>query len=206
MKKAFFVTGIGTDIGKTVVSAIFTEAMKADYWKPVQCGDLENTDSDVVKNLVSNAVSQIHPETYKFKMPASPHKAAKAEEIEINPANFRLPETSNSLIIEGAGGLMVPLLENFLVIDMIQKFNAEVILVSMNYLGSINHTLLSVEALKSRGIKIKGIVFNGEREESTENFILDYTKLPCLLRIEKTENITKEIVKKYSMKINLNNL
>jgi dethiobiotin synthetase len=197
-----FISGIGTDVGKTLVSAIFTEALKADYWKPLQAGNLELMDSDVVKSLVSNSVSKFHPETYKFKMPASPHKAAKAEGIEIDPEKFILPETSNSLVIEGAGGLMVPLSDNFLMIDLIKQLNAEVILVSMNYLGSINHTLLSVEALKSRNININGIVFNGERDEATENFILEYTKCPCLLRIAKEERFTKEIVKRYSEVLN----
>lgn len=194
----YFITGIGTDVGKTVVSAIFTEALEADYWKPLQAGNLEQTDTDVVKSLVSNTVSKFHPETYKFKMPASPHKAAEAEGIEINSKNFILPDTTNSLIIEGAGGLMVPLSENFLMIDLIKQLNAEVILVSMNYLGSINHTLLSVEALNARNTSIKGIIFNGDRDEATENFILGYTKLPCLLRIAKEEKFTKQTVKKYS--------
>jgi len=197
-KDIIFITGIGTDVGKTVVSAIFTEALEADYWKPLQAGNLEQTDTDVVKSLVCNAVSKFHPETYKFKMPASPHKAAKAEGIDINSDNFIIPKTSNFIIIEGAGGLMVPLNDNFLMIDLIKQLNAEVILVSMNYLGSINHTLLSVEALKSRNISVKGIVFNGNRDEATEKFILDYTKLPCLLRIAMKERITKEIVKEYS--------
>ena len=193
-----FIAGIGTDVGKTVISAIFTEALKADYWKPIQAGNLGHTDTDLVKSLVSNSVSKFHSETYKLKMPASPHKSAEAEGILINPENFILPETSNSLIIEGAGGLMVPLAHNYLMLDLIRKLEVEVILVSMNYLGSINHTLLSVEALKNRNIRIRGIVFDGDKDESTENFILDYTERPCILRISKEEKITKEIVKKYS--------
>jgi dethiobiotin synthetase len=196
--KKYFITGIGTDVGKTIISAVITEALKADYWKPVQAGSLDNTDTDVVKRLVRNTVSQFHPETYKFKMSASPHQAAEAEGINVDPNMFVIPETSNSLIIEGAGGLMVPLSENFLMLDLIKKLEAEVILVSMNYLGSINHTLLSVEALKSRNINIKGIVFNGNRDEEGERFILTSTKLNCLLHVNKEERITKEIVKKYS--------
>ncbi len=198
MRKKYFITGIGTDVGKTIVSAIFTEALKADYWKPILAGNLDFTDTDEVKRLVSNKVSRFHPEIYKFKMPASPHKAAKAEGIEVDPDKFEIPETSNSLIIEGAGGLMVPLSDDFLMIDLIKRLEVEVILVSMNYLGSINHTLLAVEALRSRNIRIKGIVFNGNRDDDGERFILAYTKLNCLLRVNKEEHLTKEIVKKYS--------
>ncbi|MGD0710529.1 MAG: dethiobiotin synthase [Bacteroidales bacterium] len=203
--KKYFITGIGTDVGKTFISAIFTEALKADYWKPVQAGSLDNTDTDVVKSLVSNSVTKFHPEAYKFKLPASPHKAAIAEGITVNPDKFVLPVTSNSLILEGAGGLMVPLSDNFLMIDLIKKLDTEVILVSMNYLGSINHTLLAAESLKSRNISVKGIVFNGERDEEGEKFILNYTKLKCLLHVNKEECLTKEIVIKYSDILNSSN-
>jgi len=201
--KKYFITGIGTDVGKTFVSAIFTEALKADYWKPILAGNLDFTDTDEVKRLVSNKVSKFHPEIYKLKMPASPHKAAKAEGIVVDPDKFILPETSNSLIIEGAGGLMVPLSDSFLMIDLIKNLDAEVILVSMNYLGSINHTLLAAEALKLRNISVKGIVFNGDSDEEGEKFILNYSKLICLLHVEKEANITKDVVKNYSAILNI---
>ena len=196
--KKYFITGISTGVGKTIVSAIFVEALKADYWKPLQAGNLECKDTDVVKSLVSNNISKFHAETYKFKTPASPHYAAELENIVIDPDNFKIPETSNHLIIESAGGLMVPLNKNFLMIDLIKKFETEVILVSQNYIGSINHTLLSVEALKNRLIPIKGIVFNGERNESSENYILEYTGIPCVLRVEQEKNINKNTILKYS--------
>lgn len=174
-KRPLFITGIGTGIGKTIVSAILVEKLKADYWKPVQSGDLENSDTLLVKSLVSNSISKFHPEAYRLTQPFSPHKSAALDGIEIDPANFIIPETSNQLIIEGAGGLMVPLNERFLMIDLIKQLNAEVILVSQNYLGSINHTLLSIDALRSRTIPIKGITFNGDSDEWSESVIRKYT-------------------------------
>ncbi len=194
----YFITGIGTGVGKTIVSAIFVEALKADYWKPVQAGNFDFTDTDFVKSLVSNSISKFHSETYKFKTPASPHYAAGIENIKINPGNFKIPETKNHLIIEGAGGLMVPLNNNFLMLDFIKQFNAEVILVSQNYLGSISHTLLSIEALKTRNIQVKGIVFNGEKNESSENYILTYSGIPCLLRVAQEQDFNKFSILKYS--------
>jgi dethiobiotin synthetase len=199
--KKYFITGIGTGVGKTVVSAIIVEALKADYWKPVQAGGLDNTDTDVVKSLVSNGNTKYFPETYKFKTPASPHYAAEVENIKVSPADFKIPETKNNLIIEGAGGLMVPLNDDFLMIDLIKQLNAEVILVSQNYLGSINHTLLSIDALKTRNIPVKGIVFNGEQNPSSEKYILESSGFPCILRLPNEEKIDKEAVLKNANKI-----
>lgn len=193
----YFISGIGTNIGKTVVSAILTEALEADYWKPIQAGDLENSDTNKVKKLVSNKKSVFHKEAYCLTQPMSPHAAAKADGIEINLNEILLPTTTNNLIIEGAGGLMVPINDNDLIIDLIKKLDAEVILVSQNYLGSINHTLLSIESLKARNIKIKGIIFNGGENAATEQFILSYTKVNCLGRIKQHSFINKEVVLSY---------
>ena len=152
--RKIFVTGIGTDVGKTVVSAILTEALEADYWKPVQAGDLDQSDSIKVKDLISNEKTIIHPEGIKLNSPMSPHAAADIDNVEIDLKEFNLPKTHNNLIIEGAGGLMVPLNDNDLIVDLIEQLEAEVVLVSQNYLGSINHTILSIEVLKNRGIKL----------------------------------------------------
>lgn len=170
-KRPIFITGIGTGIGKTIISAILVEKLKADYWKPIQSGDLENSDTLLVKSLVSNPVSKFHTEAYRLTQPFSPHKSAALDGIEIDPAKIIIPETDNQLIIEGAGGLMVPLNDHFFMIDLIKQLDAEVILVSKNYLGSINHTLLSVDALRSRKIPIKLIVFNGDGDEWSESLI-----------------------------------
>lgn len=193
----YFISGIGTNIGKTIVSAILTEALEADYWKPIQAGDLENSDTDKVKNLVSNKKSVFHKEAYCLTQPMSPHAAAKMDGIEINLNKIQLPATNNKLIIEGAGGLMVPLNDNTLIIDLIEEIPAEVILVSQNYLGSINHTLLSIESLQTRNINIKGIIFNGEENTDSEAFILSHTKVNCLGRIKQHAVINKEVVLSY---------
>lgn len=174
MQKPLFITGIGTDVGKTIVSAILTEKLKADYWKPIQAGDLEKTDQYTVSELVSNTETNYHPETYRFKMAASPHTAAEAENIEIKLEDFELPNTNRQLLIEGAGGLLVPLSKRLLMIDLIELFQAEVILVIRNYLGCINHSLLSLEALTNRNIPIRLVVFNGEMDESTKEILINH--------------------------------
>jgi dethiobiotin synthetase len=189
--KKYFVTGIGTGIGKTIVSAILTEKLKADYWKPVQAGELDSSDTMKVKSLVSNPTSVFHPETYRLTEPFSPHKSAAIDGIKINMNRFVMPQTSNKLIIEGAGGLMVPLNDQFLVIDLIKQLNAKVILVSQNYLGSINHTLLSIQALQQQQIPIAGIIFNGDSNANSEDYILNYTGIKLLGRIPNCQNINK---------------
>ena len=195
--KKIFVTGIGTDVGKTVVSAILTEALEADYWKPIQAGDLDNSDSIKVKNLISNNTTKIHLEGVKLNSPMSPHAAAKIDQVNIQLTDFNIPTTNNHIIIEGAGGLMVPLNDKDLIIDLIQKINVEVVLVSQNYLGSINHTILSIDALKNRGIKVLGIIFNGNENAETESYILNYSGLPCLGRVKQHSEINKEMVLSY---------
>ena len=169
--KPLFVTGIGTGVGKTYVSAHLVETMQADYWKPIQSGDLEATDTMKVRSMVQNPVSVFHPEAYRLTQPFSPHKSAELDDIVIDPANIILPKTQNQLIIEGAGGLMVPLNNSFLMIDLIVQLQAEVVLVVMHYLGSINHTLLSIETLKQKGLPINRIIFNGIKEAYSENVI-----------------------------------
>ncbi|WP_295652179.1 dethiobiotin synthase [uncultured Mucilaginibacter sp.] len=192
MSKPIFVTGIGTGVGKTIVAAILVEKLKADYWKPVQAGDLDQSDTITVKSLVSNSISHFHPEAYRLTQPYSPHKAAALDGIEIDPDKIILPQTSNQLIIEGAGGLMVPLNSNFLMIDLIKKLDAEVALVSRNYLGSINHTLLSIDALNARGIALRALIFNGNNDSFSEELIERYTKETPVLRIPEIENFKKD--------------
>lgn len=199
--RKLFVTGIGTDVGKTIVSAILTEALQADYWKPVQCGvDVVTgkTDRITVKDLISNNRTVIHPEAYFLKLPASPHAAAKQEGVNIDFTKINLPETPNDIVIEGAGGIMVPLNEKELVIDLIEKLKAEVVIVSRNYLGSINHTLLTCAELKRRNIPVFGIVFNGEENEETENIILKYSGFKKLLHVKKENSFTSEMIKQYA--------
>ncbi|MDN3582597.1 dethiobiotin synthase [Mucilaginibacter flavus] len=182
-KQPIFITGIGTGVGKTIVSAIVTEKLKADYWKPIQSGDLDDSDTLKVQSLVSNDVTVFHPESYRLTQPFSPHKSAAIDKVTIELQNIVLPKTDNQLVIEGAGGLMVPLNDNFLIIDLIKQLNAKVILVSKNYLGSINHTLLSVHALKKYNIEVMGIVFNGPKDIYSKTYILNYSGLTELGQI-----------------------
>ena len=191
----YFISGIGTGIGKTLVSAILTEKLNTDYWKPIQSGDLDQSDSLTIKRLISNNKTIIHPESYKLNNPLSPHLSAKLDQIEISLDQILIPETDNHLIIEGAGGLMVPLNENELLIDLIKKLEVELILVSQNYLGSINHTLLSANILNQYNIKVKGIIFNGEENQESQRYILQYTKLKSLGYIPNIEVINPETVK-----------
>lgn len=195
----YFVTAIDTDSGKTLVSAILCEALKADYWKPVQAG--LPRDSDVIKKLVANKITRIHPETYLLKTPASPHAAAKIDGITIELNAFKMPETLNPLIIEGAGGCLVPLNDQEFVIDLIRVLKSTVIVVADLYLGSINHTLLTIEALQKRNIPISGIIFNGDSNPESERIILLRSQLPCLLRINKENSITSEVIAKYAKQI-----
>jgi dethiobiotin synthetase len=196
--RKIFVTGIGTDVGKTVVSSILVEALKADYWKPIQTGSFFATDTATVQKLISNSESKFHPESFSLKQYMSPHAAAELEGVEINLAGINFPDTQNTLIIEGAGGLMVPLNKKEFVIDIAIKFDAEVILVMQNYLGSINHSLLSIDSLKHRGLKILGIVFNGPTHKLSEDIVLDYAGVKLLGRINKEGEINKEVISKYA--------
>lgn len=192
----YFITGIDTDSGKTFVSAIFCEALKADYWKPVQAG--LPRDADTVKKLITNQQTRIHPERFLLNTPASPHASAKADGVRIALDDFKLPDTNNTLIIEGAGGCLVPLNDNQFVIDLIRALNTEAILVADLYLGSINHTLLTIEALRKRNIPLKGIVFNGDANPESERIILKHAEVPCLLRISKEKVIDNAAVIKYA--------
>ena len=197
----YFVTGIGTDVGKTIVAAVLVEAIKADYWKPIQCGGLEYTDTHRVKNLISNNKSSFFEEAYTFKSPLSPHAAAKLENREIEPDRIILPQTQNNLIVEGAGGLMVPLNDHFLMLDLIKKLDLTVILVSKNYLGSINHTLLTAEVLKLHNINVAGIIFNGVENIESELFIKNYTGLKIFGRVNYEDVIDKGFIKRNAEKL-----
>ena len=196
--KNIFVTGIGTDVGKTVVSAILMEALSADYWKPIQSGTYMGTDSITVRNLVKNEKLIVHPEAFSLKQALSPHAAAEAEGIYIDPEKIIIPTSERGIVIEGAGGILVPLNDNFFVVDLIKKFDCEVVLVIQNYLGSINHSLLSIEALKIRNITIKGIVFNGAPHKMSEDIILHFSGVKCIGRLALEKNINSDTIQKYA--------
>jgi dethiobiotin synthetase len=186
--RGYIVAGIGTEVGKTVVSAIFVQRMGADYWKPVQAGELGRSDTQVVRELAPAGVC-FHPEAYRLKQAMSPHAAAESEGVQLLREKMALPQSANTLVVEPAGGLLVPLAPDLFNMDLIQDWNLPVILVSSYYLGSINHTLLSVEAMVSRQISILGLVFNGRPVESTRQAILENSGLPLLLEIDHSARI-----------------
>ena len=197
-----FITGIGTDVGKTVISAIVAEALQADYWKPVQAGYAAGTDSEWVRGMISDHLV-VHPEVYKLKLPASPHIAAREEGISIDlqkiydqrpKNNEQLSTNKRPLIIEGAGGLLVPLNESDKVIDLIKKLNASLILVSRNYLGSINHSLLTAEVCKANHIDVLGWIFNDQYMDY-EKEIADWSAYPILGSVRFTEKIDQSFIR-----------
>ncbi len=197
--RKIFVTGIGTDVGKTVVASVLAEALKADYWKPVQTGSFFSTDTAKVQKWVTNPESKFHPEGYLLKQYMSPHAAAELEGIDIDINQLNMPTSTNStLIMEGAGGLMVPLNRKEFMVDLIKKYDAEVVLVIQNYLGSINHSLLSIDVLKGRGLKILGVVYNGAPHKLSEDIILDYSGLKVLGRINKEKDLNSEVISRYA--------
>jgi dethiobiotin synthetase len=193
-----FVTGISTGVGKTIASAIITEALEGDYWKPVQAGDLDNTDSHKVAELISNTKTKIHPSSYELKSPMSPHAAAEIDGVRIDRFHINEPETDNHLIIEGAGGLLVPLNEEDTMFDIIMP-DYKVIVVSRHYLGSINHSLLTISWLQKKGYDVF-VLFSGNANPHTENIILNKTGVSLIGRIEEEPHFDKAVIKKYAEK------
>lgn len=193
-----FVTGISTEVGKTIASAIITEALEADYWKPIQAGDLDNTDSHKVAGLISNTKTAVHPSSYELKTPMSPHAAAEIDSVHIDRFHINEPATNNHLVIEGAGGILVPLNEEDTIFDIIMP-NYKVIVVSRHYLGSINHTLLTIGWLQQKGYDVS-VLFSGNANPHTENIILHKTGVSLIGRINEEESFDKSVIKSYAEK------
>lgn len=193
MMHKYFITGIDTNVGKTIVSAIMVKALEAYYWKPIQSGDLEHSDSMKVQALSGADSERILPETFRFTTPASPHLAAEIENVKIELNQFQLP-IQTPLIVEGAGGLMVPLNDKYLMIDLIKKLDIPVVLVSKNYLGSINHTLLSILMLHKYNIPIKGIIMNGDKHEPSERAIQSIGNVSIIHHIPIVEKLDRAFV------------
>jgi len=202
--KKYFITAIGTDIGKTVVSAILCNALKADYWKPIQCGGLDFTDSDFIR---LNTDQRVWEEKYKLHLAASPHIAASSENIGIDLSSIQIPKPTNHLIVEGAGGMMVPLNDkNDLVIDIAKKNNLPLIIVSSFYLGSINHTLLTLEYARNNHLKIAMLIFSGEKNESSLSAIRNFFPEIKIGFVSKLEVVNKESILTASNEFQLNYL
>lgn len=194
-----FVTGISTEVGKTLASAILVEALEADYWKPIQAGDLDNSDSHKIECLISNSKTVIHPNSYALQTPMSPHAAADIDGITIDLDKIIEPETQNHLIIEGAGGLLVPLNGTDTIFDLIRP-DYKVVVVSRHYLGSINHSLLTLNALQEKGFEV-GIIFSGNEHPTTESIILKKTNAKLIGQIGEEKKIDQNIIKSYAERL-----
>lgn len=200
--KRIFITGTDTDIGKTVVASIFVKALGADYWKPVQCGSLEASDSQCVQELVNEDRRCYHPERYRLAAPKSPHKAAAEEGLAISLRDFVLPQTSRPLVVEGAGGPLAPLNAKDWVIDLPACLGLATVVVTEPYLGSLNHTFLAIEAIRQRGLGILGLVVNGKDDDFT-SFVRERSGLPVLLQLNKEAVLTPELVELYARNLTL---
>lgn len=192
------ITGCGTNVGKTVVSAIITTALSADYWKPIESGCVEEPHLPEMRRLVPSLTTHIYPSAYSLEAPLSPHHAARLENVQIDPAKIILPNTTRPLVIETAGGVLVPLTCELLTLDHFLRWNALWIIVSRHYLGSINHTLLTIEALKNRQVNILGIVFNGDPNPDSEQAILQQSNLSCVGRLLPEPNLNCHVIKEYA--------
>jgi dethiobiotin synthetase len=205
MVQTIFITGTGTGIGKTVVSAILAEALQADYWKPIQAGYDEGTDTDWVRSVLSNNKSRVYPEVYRFKLPASPHLAAREEGRTISlekifSAFSQHVAPGRRLIMEGAGGLLVPLNEHELVLDLIRKLNSKIILVSRHYLGSINHSLMTAQVCRQKSLRVAGWIFNDQFMDY-EDDIIQWSGYPKLASIGKLTDIDRSVIKEKAEEI-----
>jgi len=195
-QQKIFITGISTEVGKTIVSAIVTEALHADYWKPIQAGELDNCDTKKVEKLVSNQQSKFHPNSYALQTPMSPHAAAELDEVTIDLSEIVAPNTNNHLVIEGAGGLLVPLNDSQTILDII-KPEYKVVVVSRHYLGSINHTLLTIKLLQEKGLEVS-VIFSGEEHKTTEDIIKKMTNVSVLGRIEEEPYFDTNVIREYA--------
>ncbi len=202
LPKRIFVTGTGTDVGKTVISSILVSGLAAKYWKPIQCGLEEPTDSQWIQKTSELDRSHFIAETYRLPLPLSPHAAAAAENISIKLDDFLLPEISYEeyLIIEGAGGIMVPINEDQMILDLMVKLKIPVLLVSSNVLGTINHTLLSLEQLKRSGVDVLGVILNGDINTINRKAIEKYGDTTVLAEIPMIEQINSTILKELFLK------
>jgi dethiobiotin synthetase len=193
MNNSIAIIGIHTGIGKTIASAVIAEAIGADYWKPVQAGT-EERDALLVKQLITNGDARVHDEAIILSQPMSPHAAADIDRVTVDPTQFVWPTTDKTLLVETAGGILSPMSANTTMADFVSYYKLPAILIAQNYLGSINHTLLSIEVVKNRGIVLLGIVMNGTENRSSETFIEQYSKTPIIARIPHLDRLDKNSI------------
>lgn len=191
MMRGWFVTGTDTGVGKTVASAWLVHHLDGDYWKPVQSGLEGETDVAAVLRLSGASPGRMHPSAHVFKAPLSPHAAAALEGVTIDLADFRLPATGRPLVVEGAGGVLVPLNGEALMVDLMVRLALPVVVVSRTALGTINHTLLTLEALRHRGLEVAGVVLAGPPNPGNREAIREYGRVAILGEIPPLEPLTR---------------
>lgn len=196
MQEKYFITGISTEVGKTIASAILVEALEADYWKPIQAGDLANSDTDKVRSLVSSKKSIFHENSYALHTSMSPHAAAEIDGVSIDLKFICEPKTKNNIVIEGAGGLLVPLNDQNTILDLIEP-EYKVIVVSRHYLGSINHSILTINLLKDKGYDVS-VIYSGKEHKTTEGIIEKITDVKVIGRIDEEPYFDKNVIKEYA--------
>jgi dethiobiotin synthetase len=195
MSPRFVIAGTDTGVGKTVFSAALVQALEASYWKPVQAGLEGETDAQTVARLSSAAPDRILPEAWRLRLPAAPHIAARAEGVEIDAARLAPPHVEGPLVIETAGGVMVPLTDKALTIDVLARWRLPVILVARTALGTINHSLLTIEALRRREIAIHGVAFVGDEEKEAQQTIARIGEVKPLGRLPRLDLLSKETLR-----------
>ena len=198
LPRRFFVTGTDTEVGKTIISAILMVGLKASYWKPIQSGLSEITDTNWLQNVSGLSDERFLPETYRLSQPISPHASAQCDGIQITLESFYLPAEDQfpRLIVEGAGGVMVPLNERHLMVDLIKQLDLPVILVARSSLGTINHTLLSLEQLRQKNLEVIGVVMNGPKNEINKSAIEIYGKTTVLAEVEMLSDLNSKALHK----------
>ena len=191
---ALALTGIHTDIGKTICSAVMVQALGCDYWKPIQAGELAHSDTLRVHELITRTDVCLHPEAHRLEQAASPHAAARAEHTVLALNDFTPPQTTRPLLIETAGGVCSPMTQQHTVADVLAHFAVPTLLVVRHYLGSISHTLSAIDALNARGVHLLGLMVNGESNTDSEQFISEYTRVPILARIDELLHISRDSI------------
>lgn len=194
-----FVSGTDTGIGKTVVSAMFTAGLQASYWKPIQSGLESETDTEFVKRVTGAGSKRLLPERYRLYEPLSPHASAAIDGVRISMRDFKIPDyQTDHLVVEGAGGLLVPINEQEMIINLIQHLGLPVLLVVRSGLGTLNHTFLSLEALRKREIPVIGVIMNGPKNESNRKAIEDYGQVEVIAELERLPEInSQELIRQF---------
>lgn len=201
-----FITGTDTDVGKTIASSWMMLHLNANYWKPIQSGLDGSIDRETVQEITGFDESRFLPSTYELQQPLSPHEAAKRDGVSIDMSSLTIPQSDRPLVVEGTGGLMVPLNEKHLIIDLIKKLELPIVLVCRSTLGTINHTLLSIEAIKQRGLPIAGLIINGPKTHHNRKALEEYSNIPVITEIDWLKPLTKKALLSIQPEMNVSTL